>query len=34
MTLEEMIIFYVESEPNNYELGAKIRNYYNEHLKK
>jgi hypothetical protein len=34
MTIEEMIIFLVENEPNDNELGAKIRKYYHQTLKK
>lgn len=33
MTTEEMITFLVENEPNNLELGAKIREYYYQTLK-
>lgn len=33
MTLEEMIKFLVENEPNNYELGNKVRNLYYEMLR-
>lgn len=34
MTTEEMIIFLVENESNNYELGVKVRDYYHQILKK
>lgn len=33
MTTEEMIIFLVENESNNSELGAKVREYYYQTLK-
>ena len=34
MTTEEMVIFLVENESNDSELGAKIRKYYYQTLKK
>lgn len=33
MTVRDMIIFLVENESNNSELGAKVREYYYENLK-
>lgn len=33
MTTEEMVIFLVENESNNLELGAKVREYYHQTLK-